>query len=178
MDHQYLAKIFRNLGQSLRFWGKYDYFLLYKQPKTELFDGTSLPPWYKKPLVPNTCINIVNIMWEWGLVSRVGGMMLQRLKTENVAFWSLLFYINNRVLLQFLCTILHEMKNIPSILSNCNLHTERIAHFDKFSRFSVFSHISKSPATIVFPCITLPLFLRIPISLSDLLLLGYMTSCK
>ena len=41
-----------------------------------------------------------------------GGAMLQRQKTENVAFWQLLFYINNRVLWHFLCTILHEIWQI------------------------------------------------------------------
>ena len=35
MDHQYLAKLFLNVGYSLRFWDKYDHFLLYNQQKTE-----------------------------------------------------------------------------------------------------------------------------------------------
>ena len=47
-----------------------------------------------------------------------------------------------------------------------------------FSQFPVFWHILKSPATIVCPCVTLILFLRILILLSDVLLLGYPTSCK
>ena len=61
-----------------------------------------------------------------------GGTMLQRQKTENVAFLSLLFYINNRVLWLFLCTILHEIWQIPFILSNYNLPMQRIVYFDKF----------------------------------------------
>ena len=42
-----------------------------------------------------------------------------------------------------------------------------------FSRFSVCSHISKTPATIAYPCKSPILFIRIPILLSDLLLPGY-----
>ena len=32
------------------------------------------PPRNKTPLIPNTCINIVNIMWESGLASKRGGV--------------------------------------------------------------------------------------------------------
>ena len=54
------------------------------------------------------------------------------------------FYINNRVFSQFLCTILHEILQIPLVLSNCNLHMERIAHFYKFkSNFCVFAYFKK-----------------------------------
>ena len=47
-----------------------------------------------------------------------------------------------------------------------------------FSRFSVFSHISKNSTTTVYTCLTLILFLKISIFLSDLLLLCYITSSK
>ena len=102
------------------------------------------PPWYKTTLIPNTCINIVNIMWKWGLVSREERCCSGKKKTENVAFWTLLFYINNRVLSQFLCTILHDIWQIPLFLSNYNLHMERITHFYKFKViFCVFAYFKK-----------------------------------
>ena len=90
------------------------------------------PLWYKTSLISNTCISIVNIMWEWGLVSRGGGTMLYRQKTESVTYWLLLFYIKSRVPWQFLCTFLHKRWQILLILSKCNLYFQGIAHFYKF----------------------------------------------
>ena len=156
-------------------------FLLYNQPKTEWFYGTSSPPpWNKTPLIPNTCINIVNIMWEWGLVSQ-GGTMLQRQKNENVAISSSMFYINNRFLWQFLRIFFFFCMKTEKFLSFflivmyvCKEYSISI----RFSRFSVFLYLSIMLATIVYPCRTLTLFLRIPTLLSDLLLLGYITNCK
>ena len=134
------------------------------------------PPWYKTPLIPNTCINTVNILWELGLVSK-GATMLQRQKTENVVFLSLLFYIyNNHVLWHFLCIILHEIWQIPFILSTIIYLCKELSILINLSRISVFLYISNSPATIAYPCNTPILFIRIPILLSGLLLLGYVTS--
>ena len=98
-----------------------------------------------RPLILNTCINKVNIMWEWGLVSK-GGTMLQGQKNniENVTFRSYLFYINHCVLWQFLRTILHVIWQSPLILSICNLHLKRIVDSDKFlSSFCVFAYFKK-----------------------------------
>ena len=54
-------------------------FLLYKQPKMECFYGIlPHPPWNKNLLIPNMCNNRVNIVWEWGLVS----------KGNDVAVWN------------------------------------------------------------------------------------------
>ena len=99
------------------------------------FYGTSFPPWYKTPLIPNMCINIVNIMWEWGLVSRGGGercLKRQKINPKMWGFLSLLFYIINRVPWHFPCTILHEIWQISFILSTYNLPTRRMVYFDKF----------------------------------------------
>ena len=63
------------------------------------------PPGYKR--IPNMCIDIVNIMWEWGVVSK-GKRMLQRQKknqNENVIIWLRLCYWNNCVLRQFLIAL-------------------------------------------------------------------------
>ena len=153
--------------------------LLYNQPKPNDFIGHCSTPWNKTPLMPNTCINIVNFMWEWGLVSRGEGTMFQRQKTENVAIWSKLFYIYYVLFAVsaqfFFCT--KSGKFLSFFLSLFDVF-KKLSISISFSRFSVFLHILKSPATIVYPCITLILFFRIPILLSDLLLLGYITSCK
>ena len=64
--------------------------------------------------------------------------------------------------LRFVLTVIYICKELYILIS--------------FSRISVFLHISKSPATIAFPCSTPIPFIRIPILLSGLLLPGYMTS--
>ena len=49
---------------------------------------------------PPPCINIVNIMWEWGLVSRGGGDVAEAKKKrpETMAIRSWLCYMNVFVL--------------------------------------------------------------------------------
>ena len=55
---------------------------------------------------------------------------------------------------------------------------EELSIFTSFSRFFVFLHISKRPATIAYPCIyiTVILFIRISFLLADLLLPDDITS--
>ena len=60
----------------------------------------------------------------------------------------------------------------PTIIYLC----KELSILINLSRISVFLHISNSPAIIAYPCNTPILFIRIPILLSGLLLLGYVTS--
>ena len=121
------------------------------------------PPWNKTPLTPNTYINIVPEMRIWSILliksdskwcihlsrslflyskhyvgvgsfSR-GETILHRQKSENVAIWSMLFYINDRVLLRILRNFFARNPInpiIPFILFDYNLRMQRIVHFEKF----------------------------------------------
>ena len=115
------------------------------------FYGTS-PPWNKTPLIPNTYINIVNIMLEWGLDQR----------GDILAIWSWLCYMDRRVLWQFFgffVFCIETYKFLLIFLTIINICKEMSISMS-FSRFSV--SISKGPSTILYPCITVILFLRIP----------------
>ena len=63
------------------------------------------PPWYNTPFIPGMYIDIRKTLCKWSLVSRGGGAMLQRQKSENMTIWPWLCYKNNcplTVSLQFL----------------------------------------------------------------------------
>ena len=139
------------------------------------FMGHPSTPWNNRPLIQNVCINIVNIMWEWGLVSW-GGTMLQRQESKNVAIWLWLCYINNPD--SFFTIFCMKTDKFHSFFVTVIFIYKEMSISISFSWFSVFSHISKSPAIIVYPCITLTLFSRISILPLDLLLLGYINNCK
>ena len=134
-----------------------------------------LPPWCKTPLITNTCINTVKNV---GVGSGIKGgeQCCTGKKPKMWVFDRCCFILINVFFGNFFALFCLKFRKIPFILSNYNLPMQRIVYFDKFKSNFCVLHISYSPATIAYPCNTPILFIRIPILLSGLLLLGYVTS--
>ena len=107
-----------------------------------------------------------------------GGAMLQRQKTENemcsfdrCCFISIIAFFG--IFFALFCMKFDEFLSFfPTIIYLC----QELSILITFSRIHVSLHISNSPATIAYPCTTPIRFRRIPILLSGLLLLRYVSS--
>ena len=106
-----------------------------------------------------------------------GGTMLQRQKKTKIWLFNRCCFI----LITVFCGIFFALFCMkfdkfllffPTIIYLC----KELSILIYLSRISVVLHISNSPATIAYHCNTPILFIRIPILLSGLLLLGYVTS--
>ena len=79
---------------------------------------------------------------------------------RNKAIWSRLFFINNRILWQFLRNFCMKTDKFLSFFLTLIYVCKELSISISMSRFTGSLHISKTSATIVYPCITLILYWR------------------
>ena len=146
-----------------RFWGQFDTFLFIINQKQNYFMG------HYPYVIQNAAYNkhvyqhskpYVGV----GSCIKGGGGHVAVERNENVAILSWLCYINNRVLLQFLGNFCMKTDKFLSFFVAVIYICKEMPICMFKSNFCIL-HISKSPLTIVHPCITPILFLRMPILL-------------